>query len=286
MRFNLFHITTVMLLTVGISIAQAANDDSQWLQIEQKFQAASVSISDAKVIVKQARRRDVAPQQVSSWAERLTQMKQGDLPVNSAIDRLQQGLSKGIPAVRINSALDNLIRNLAWGQQLVSTRVARTEMRAQPELAAQAIENLEVAQRQGFSKKQLQHILGDAPLSLGQVTASTDMAIQWNALGAEPQAVVAILQQAMQAGMSVDELNSINQTMLQGLQQGRNFNELNTELQQSFTGMEFSSPGEMMEDFGNGETFVPDTGSNFDSGPGVGNDFDSGGPGGGGFGGP
>ena len=286
MRFNLFHITTVMLLTVGISIAQAANDDSQWLQIEQKFQAASVSISDAQVIVKQARRRDVAPQQVSSWAERLTQMKQGDLPVNSAIDRLQQGLSKGIPAVRINSALDNLIRNLAWGQQLVSTRVARTEMRVQPELAAQAIENLEVAQRQGFSKKQLQHILGDAPLSLGQVTASTDMAIQWNALGAEPQAVVAILQQAMQAGMSVDELNSINQTMLQGLQQGRNFNELNTELQQSFTGMEFSSPGEMMEDFGNGETFVPDTGSNFDSGPGVGNDFDNGGPGGGGFGGP
>lgn len=292
-RKNTICYLLITLLTC-VNAVQASESNSAWTQVHQTLSSAAVSTTDSKIIVNQARMRHIAPQAVSEWAQILVKTNQQGLSVEPMVGRMLQGLAKGVPTNRIDTALKSLSNDLAWAKQLLSTRVAASDIRAQPQLTDSSIKNIEVALRSGFSPDQLQQIMGDKPLNLKQFNTVTDMANKWHGMGTENQAIADTLQQAIQSNMNLDELSEINQAYIQGMQQGMEFDDISSEMQQHFQDMpmddmqsEFNSPDNMMDNFTSeqsgfdmGEDTMQDMGMDaadgIESSPDMGSDFDTG----------
>ena len=299
MRYKFSSVFILLVLTaVHAGVSYAAEADSKWQSAEQALTSASVSEADVRVIVNQARARQLTPQHLTGWAQRLGELRRNDLPTAPMIDRIQQGLAKGIPPAKIDAALDALTQNLAWGNQVVSARVARAELRTDPRLAAMAVANLDMAQRQGFTRGQLEQMLGNVPLNLGQLTTAMVLAGEWNALGMKHGEAVSTLQEAIRSGMGASELSELGRTFTQGLREGHRFDDIKAQAWETFPAMkggfdaESMRMNEMHRDFTQPDARQHDMAPGAGAGgggpnPGSGGDFDRGpgGPGGN-FGGP
>lgn len=288
---SVFILLVLVAMRAGVSYAA----DAQWQPAEQALTSASVSEADARVIVNQARARQMTPQHITGWAQRLGELRRNNLPAAPMIDRIQQGLAKGIPPAKIEAALDALTRNLAWGSQVVSARVARAELRTDPQLAATVVANLDMAQRQGFTRSQLEQMLGNAPLNLGQLATAMELAGEWNALGMKHGEAVSTLQEAIRSGMGASELTELGRTFTHGLREGHRFDDIKSQAWETFPAMKGGFDGESMRmnemhrDFTQPDAMQHDMAPGVGGGgagphPGSGNDFDRGSEGG--FGGP
>ena len=266
MQFKAYNMMAILIMLLGSSSAiQAANNTEKWQQVRQALTAASVSSERADSLIEQAQKRKMTPQALSHMTKRVTQAHQRNLPITLIVNRIQQGLAKGIPPARIGKALDVLSKELKWGKQLVEEHVPRAEVRNQPELFNTAIANLEVARRQGFTSIQLEKILGDSPLNLKQMVQVTAMATEWTILGADRKAVMSTLGKAVQSGAGLKELSSMHENFIQGLQQGRDVDELHQEMQEQFKEEMHEN---MQDDMGRG--FGAPSGNDFNEGAGGG----------------
>jgi len=81
---------------------------------------AGIPAEDVAVIITRGLRQGVESVRIESFLETATRTKEQGLPTRLVLDRIEQGLAKGIPAENISGVTNRLSKNLAVAKPIVS----------------------------------------------------------------------------------------------------------------------------------------------------------------------
>lgn len=103
---------------------------------------AGVPAADLKIIISRSRKRGLAGPAVRELIGTAARAAREELPLQPVLDRMEQGLAKGVPAERITAATRQLVENLAIAGPLVD-RLAGEGLRPRsPQERAYAVETV------------------------------------------------------------------------------------------------------------------------------------------------
>lgn len=205
----------------GMALSFAAQADTPtWQSVAAKLDKAQIPAAQSELAIAQAKQAKVDPATVDAWADRIAAAHTQALPAELLVERMMQGLAKGVPAARIDRALSDLQNNLAWSKRVLDTHVAKAELRAQPQRAAQVMRQLEGGLRAGFSTTQWEQIFGATVLTLDQLRAVTQASTDLRTLGAPVEQVVVTMHEAAKGGADAAELDKLNREFAGGIAKG------------------------------------------------------------------
>ncbi|OGW34384.1 MAG: hypothetical protein A2010_10050 [Nitrospirae bacterium GWD2_57_9] len=81
--------------------------------------AAGVPQDDAAIIISRGLERGAGAGRTAAFLDRAARLREQDLPVRLVLDRIEQGLSKGVPPERIATVVERLSGNLVNARPLV-----------------------------------------------------------------------------------------------------------------------------------------------------------------------
>lgn len=81
---------------------------------------AGVSAEDVSIIITRGLSREVESRQIESFLETATRTKEQQLPVRLVLDRIEQGLAKGVPAEKISGVTQRLSEHVAAARPIVN----------------------------------------------------------------------------------------------------------------------------------------------------------------------
>ena len=82
--------------------------------------AAGIPAEDVSIIITRGLEQGVAGKHVEGFLETATRTKEQNLPVRPVLDRMEQGLAKGVPPGKIAGVTQRLSDNLAAARPMVS----------------------------------------------------------------------------------------------------------------------------------------------------------------------
>lgn len=103
---------------------------------------AGIPAEDVAIIVTRGLGQGVAGADVAGFLAIAVQVKERNLPVRLILDRMEQGLSKGVPAERISGVVQRLVGNLAAARPIVGNVVQSGVKPARSESSDEAIETV------------------------------------------------------------------------------------------------------------------------------------------------
>lgn len=226
----------------------AAYAAESWPAVEAKLKKADVPAAQSERVIAQAKQVGADAATVGAWADRIVSARAQQLPAELLTERMMQGLVKGVPAGRIERALDDLQNNLAWCKQALEAHVAKAELRARPQQAVQAMRQLEGGLRAGLSTTHWEQILGKTVLTLDQLRAVAETSTDLRTLGAPVEQVVVTMHEAAKGGADARELDKLSREFSGGVAKGgaaaelmQEFRrDLQAELRQNVRGSEFA----------------------------------------------
>lgn len=215
----------------GMALSLAAQADTPtWPSVAAKLDKAQIPAAQSERAIAQAKQAKIDPATVDAWADRIAAAHTQALPAELLVERMMQGLAKGVPTARIDRALGELQNNLGWSKRVLDTHVAKAELRARPEQAVQAMRQLEGGLRAGLSTTQWEQIFGTTVLTLDQLRAVTQASADLRTLGAPVEQVVVTMREAAKGGADAAELDKLNRAFAGGIAKGA----AATELMQEF----------------------------------------------------
>jgi len=128
---------------------------------------AGVPEEDVEIIVGRGLERGVDAGTLGSFLETAARMKQQGLPARPVLDRIEQGLSKGVPPERIDAAAGRLADGLAKAKPLVEGLLQNGLRVGAGDAKDAALESVARAGEQGLSAGTMQG-LGEKVRSRGQ----------------------------------------------------------------------------------------------------------------------
>ena len=84
---------------------------------------AGIPPEDVAVIIARGLKEGVESAKISGFLETAARVKEQNLPARLVLDRIEQGLSKGVPAERIAAVVQGLAGKLAAARPIVNTLV-------------------------------------------------------------------------------------------------------------------------------------------------------------------
>lgn len=136
-----------------------------------------------------------------------------DLPLSLLSERLAQGLLKGVPADRLQNALLVFKENLLWWKATMEKHVAKAELRKNVEARQESYRMMDAFLRSGFEKTEIEQILGQQQVTLMQVSAAIELAMEMASAGAAKQSVIQLCRKSLSAGLTAEELGRISQKL-------------------------------------------------------------------------
>lgn len=221
-----------------------------WEQAASGLRQARLSAATADAILARARERGVEPARIIVWAEKIGRAQQAGLPAEPMGERVAEGLTKGIPAARIDQALETLRDNLAWSIRVIDARVPRAEIRAKPTDVERALRGMDAALRAGVTRAQLERIVGASPLTTVQLGTLVRVAGNLRSFGVDAGSVVRLLGRAGEAGLGAGELDVLERKFATGAAAGRPLASLVAEFEQDLGDAILRNAGERGEDRG------------------------------------
>jgi hypothetical protein len=82
--------------------------------------AAGIPAEDVSVIITRGLRQGVESRHIESFLETATRVKEQNLPVRLVLDRVEQGLAKGVPSEKISGVTQRLSEHLAVARPIVN----------------------------------------------------------------------------------------------------------------------------------------------------------------------
>lgn len=205
----------------GMALSLAAQADTPtWPSVAAKLDKAQIPAAQSERAIAQAKQAKIDPATVDAWADRIAAAHTQALPAELLVERMMQGLAKGVPTARIDRALGELQNNLGWSKRVLDTHVAKAELRARPEQAVQAMRQLEGGLRAGLSTTQWEQIFGTTVLTLDQLRAVTQASADLRTLGAPVEQVVVTMREAAKGGADAAELDKLNREFAGGIGKG------------------------------------------------------------------
>ncbi len=214
--------------SAAIDRALSASSLSRTEQAEVHSRAASaisagVPAEDVEVIVERAIGRGMDAGTINRFLDLGSSAKKDGLPVGPVLDRIEQGLSKGIPAERIQAASDRLVQKLAEARPVVDSIIQagvkpRTSAERDGAIAssARALEkNITIRDIEGMGAA-VQGKKG----SLGLFVGAADTAAYFTGSGMSSKTASNLVTNAVQKGYSAGDLNSLIKRMDSEMKRG------------------------------------------------------------------
>jgi hypothetical protein len=104
--------------------------------------AAGIPAEDVAVIISRGLNQGVESARISGFLETAAQVKGQNLPVRLVLDRIEQGLAKGVPAERISEVSKRLSENLAVAKPMMNRLESGTMKSTRGESPDDAIETV------------------------------------------------------------------------------------------------------------------------------------------------
>jgi hypothetical protein len=197
-------------------------------QVEVNARAASaitagVPAEDVEIIVSRAVSRGADAGAINRFLDTGMSVKKEGLPVRPVLDRIEQGLSKGIPTERIAAASQRLAEKMATAQPLVDALIRQgmtprrgDEREAAIESAARALEKSMNARDIGAMGAAVRNKRG----SLMLFTSAMDTATYFTASGMSSKTAMHLVRGAVEKGSSEHDLGVMIRRMDDEMKQG------------------------------------------------------------------
>ncbi len=211
-----------------ISRALGQSEFSKTEQAEVHARAASaisagVPAEDVEVIVSRAVSRGMDARTINRFLDLGLSARKDGLPPGPLLDRIEQGLSKGVPAERIHAASERLAGKLAEARPVVDGLIKGgirsrgvAERDAAITAAARALEK-------NMTGKDIESIGSAVQGKKGSVTLFTgavDTAAYFTGSGMSPKTASHLVENAVEKGYSVRDLGSLVKRMDSELKRG------------------------------------------------------------------
>ncbi len=190
---------------------------------------AGIQPDDIAVMVSRGLDRGVDGKVIAGFLDTAVEVKAANLPVRPVLDRIEQGLSKGVPPERIFTATKRLAEKLADADGIVSSLVRSglkagksAEKEAAVQTVARALERSvpeEVISQTGVKARKQNY-----SLSLFERAVDTVTTLAENGVPVNPAA--RLVQNAVDSGYSEKELLALERDILSGLREGRSMDEV------------------------------------------------------------
>ncbi len=184
---------------------------------------AGVPAEDVEVIVSRAVKRGADGKTLIRFLDTSVSVKQSGLPVGPVLDRIEQGLSKGVPHERIAAASERLAEKLQAAQPIVDTLI-RGGMA--PRRSADREEALEAAARaleQSIPAADIQD-MGSAVKSRGGqlplFTSIVNTAAYFAGSGMSSKTASRLVRNAVEKGYSIKDMDSLVKRMNSEMKKG------------------------------------------------------------------
>ncbi len=203
--------------TAAIDRALDASSLSKTEQAEVKARASSaisagVPAEDVEIIVERATGRGLGARTITRFLDLGTSAKKDGLPAGPVLDRIEQGLSKGVPADRIQAASDRLVQKLAEARPVVDGLIrAGVQPRAGAERDG-AITSAARALEKNMSSRDIQNIgaaVQGKKGSLALFGGAVETAVYFTGSGMPPGTASHLVTNAVQKGYSARDLDSL-----------------------------------------------------------------------------
>jgi len=205
---------------------------------------AGVPAEDVEIIVSRGLNRGADAGAINRFLEITVSAKRSGLPVGPVLDRIEQGLSKGVPPERIAAASARLAEKLRVAQPIVDTLIrggmaphGSADREKAIEATARALErSIPVDAIEGMGSA----VRGKRG-SLRFFTSAVDTATYFVGSGMSSKTASRLVQSAVEKGSSERDLNTMVRRMAEEMKQG-------TKAEDAAAKMEHESKNKMMND--------------------------------------
>jgi hypothetical protein len=226
------HLNNIRRVLAASTLPQAG-------QVEVNAKAAAAIIAgvpaeDVEIIVSRAVGRGADAGTINRFLDTGMSVKKEGLPVRPVLDRMEQGLSKGIPTERIAAASERLAEKMTTAQPLVDKLIRQgmtlrrgDEREAAIESAARALEKSMNAQDIEAMGTAVRNKRG----SLMLFTSAMDTATYFTSSGMSSKTATRLVRDAVEKGSSEHDLGAMVRRMDGEMKQGTRVEDVATKME-------------------------------------------------------
>lgn len=270
---------TVSLVIIS-QISMAENDGKDFAEIKVLIEKASLSqekktslfsrsssavnagipSADVAVIVHRGLARNVDSKTIEAFIDINVRAREQNLPVRPVLDRVQQGLSKGVPPEKILAFTERLVEKLAAADRILSSieksGTKADKSRYREEGTQSVARALEKAIPEDMITKVGMKAAGKR-VSFSTFNASINAITTFVEVGMQPEQALRLVNRAMDKGYSEKEMTEMEMKMSRMMKEGWMMDDAMKSMEMM---MNKGSMGDMQKGMGTGPMSVPGTG--------------------------
>ncbi len=184
---------------------------------------AGVPAEDVEIIVSRAVARGADAGAINQFLDTGLSMKKEGLPVRPVLDRIEQGLSKGVPAERIVAASQRLAQKIAAAQPLVDTLIRNGLTARRGNEREAAISSAARALEKSMNTQDIEAMGASVRMKGGSLmlfAGAMDTATYFAASGVSPKTAMRLVRDAVEKGSSERDLGAMVRRMDDEMKQG------------------------------------------------------------------
>lgn len=190
---------------------------------------AGIPAEDVEIIIGRGLERGADAATLGSFLETAVRTKQQGLPVRPVLDRIEQGLSKGVPPERIDAAGKRLADVLAKAKPMVDGLLQNGLPPGTSGAKDAAIESVARAAEQGLSAETMQG-LGEKVRAQGQSLDQFERAVRTLSFlkgsGMQADAAERIVQAGIERGLTEHDYGRLERKVSDMVRQGRSMDDI------------------------------------------------------------
>jgi hypothetical protein len=190
---------------------------------------AGIPPEDATIIITRGLRQGADSKIIAGFLETTTRVKEQNLPVRLVLDRIEQGLSKGVPAGRISGVVQRLAESLASALTIVDTVIRDGTKPARPGGREEAIETVARALEKSIPEDTVMRTgtkVREQKGSLSLFDKATDTMTYFVGNGMPVGKASQLVHTAMDRGYSEKDMEKMEKNMFDDLKKGRSMDDV------------------------------------------------------------
>lgn len=190
---------------------------------------AGIPAEDVAIIITRGLKQNVASTGIEDFLETATKVKKQNLPVRLVLDRIEQGLAKGVPAERIAGVTHRLSGNLATARPMVEKIESRGVKSTRSGSSDDAVETVARALEKSIPADAIIHTgekVRDRKGSIVLFDRAVDTMTTFVGNGMRADQASKLVHTAVERGYSERELEDMERYMVDQLRKDRTMNDI------------------------------------------------------------
>jgi len=230
----------------------SADDKAALLEASGRALKAGIPADDVEIIITRGREQRVDAKTTRDLLDTATRVQERGLPVRPVLNRIEQGLSKGVPPERVSAASERLAEKIAEAEPIVSGLVRGGVKAESGRDREYAIETVARALEKSVSKdaitgagERVKERRGSVALFDKAVHTMTNLMDS----GMSSESASRIVHEAVKKGFSEKDLTRMERDVVEGLKRGKQMDDVIKSSESEIKG-ERKKSGESREDRG------------------------------------